>query len=125
MNLIKNLFSRHPHGDQIPTTCTWAGRSGREYHYQVYPLSAIFKPLPGIYIYAEQLADGTWIPVYIAATRDLHQRLEGHVTAQAALADGATHIHAHYCTAGQSARCAEERDLLARWRPVCNEQFQN
>ena len=125
MNLITHLFSRHLHRNQFPSSCRWAGLSGQEYQFQVYPLGTVFKPGPGIYIYAEKLADGTWIPVYIAATRDLHQRLEGHVTLQNAIADGATHVHVHYRNAGQGARCSEERDLLDRWRPVCNEHFRN
>jgi hypothetical protein len=38
-----------------------------------------------------------------------------------AVANGATYLHAHYCSAGQSARCTEEHDLIVRWQPVCNE----
>lgn len=64
-------------------------------------LNTGFKALPGNYIYAGQEEDGSWIPIYIAATRDLHQRLEGHVTLVDAMANGATHLQAHYCTAGQ------------------------
>ena len=77
--------------------------------------------MPGVYIYAKLLADGDWSPIYIAQTRDLHQRLEGHVTVQDAIANGATHLHAHYSTAGQGARCTEEKDLIRRWQPVCND----
>jgi hypothetical protein len=80
-----------------------------------------FQPLPGNYIYAQHNEDGTWTPIYIAQTRDLHQRLEGHVKMEDAMQNGATHLHAHYCSAGQAARCTEERDLILRWQPVCNE----
>jgi len=38
-----------------------------------------------------------------------------------AMANGATHVHVHYSTAGQGARCTEEHDLVLRWRPVCND----
>ena len=124
MNLIKNLFSRHPHPESATSSSYhWPGQSGKEYPYEIYPLDATFRPLPGNYIYAKQLADGDWSPTYIAQTRDLHQRLEGHVKLQDAIANGATHLHAHYDTVGQSARCTEERDLIERWRPVCNEAF--
>jgi hypothetical protein len=127
VNLIKQLFSRHPHVDQAPSSSfwNWAGQSGKEYQYEIYPLDAAFTPLPGSYIYAKQLADGDWIPIYIAQTRDLHQRLEGHVRLEDAVANGATHLHAHYCNAGQGARCTEEQDLIHRWQPVCNEVFQS
>jgi len=80
--------------------------------------------MPGNYIYASQDEDGGWIPVYIAQTRDLHQRLEGHVTRQDAEANGATHLHAHYDSAGQAARCSEEHDLIQRWKPRCNDSIE-
>jgi hypothetical protein len=124
MNLIKNLFSRHPHAAGATATAyNWPGQSGKEYPYHIYPLDATFRPLPGIYIYAKQLSDGDWSPIYISQTRDLHQRLEGHVKLADAIANGATHLHAHYDTTGQSARCTEEHDLIERWHPVCNEAF--
>ena len=125
VNLIKQLFSRHSHPDhETPPSYSWPGQSGKEYPFEVYPLDATFQPLPGVYIYAKELTDGDWSPVYISQTRDLHQRLEGHVTREDAIANGATHIHAHYCTAGQGARHAEEQDLIHRWQPVCNDVFQ-
>jgi len=49
-------------------------QSGKDYQYEVYPIDASFQPLPGNHIYAKQAEDGSWIPVYIAQTRDLHQR---------------------------------------------------
>lgn len=126
MNLFKQLFSRHPHQEtDTPGSCNWPGESGARYPYEVYPLDAEFRPLPGNYIYARQAENGSWIPVYIAQTRDLHQRLEGHIRASDAIANGATHLHAHYCAAGQAARCTEERDLIKRWQPVCNEVLES
>lgn len=127
MNFIKQLFSRHPHNEAtaLPTSCNWLGVSGTEYQYEVYSLDAEFRPLPGNYIYARQAEDGNWIPIYIAQTRDLHQRLEGHVRMDDAIASGATHLHAHYCAVGQAARCTEERDLIKHWQPVCNEVLES
>ena len=87
----------------------------------MYRLDNTFQALPGNYIYAQQSEDGSWVPIYIAQTRDLHQRLEGHVRMGDAVNNGATHLHAHYCSTGQSARCSEERDLILRWQPTCNE----
>ena len=84
-------------------------------------MDAEFQPLPGNYIYAVRTEDGHWVPIYIAQTRDLHQRLEGHVGVTDAIQNGATHLHAHYSSEGQAARCSEERDLIHRWQPVCNE----
>ena len=126
MNLITQLFSRHSHGVQpASNSWTWAGQCGKQYQYEIFPLDAAFRPLPGLYIYAKQAADGAWLPLYVAQTRDLHQRLEGHVRLEDAVANGATHLHAHYCDAGQAARCTEEQDLIHRWQPVCNDAFES
>ena len=127
VNLIKHLFSRHPHREAPAqsTSHIWQGESGAEYQYEIYPLDAEFRPLPGNYIYARRAENEDWVPVYIAQTRDLHQRLEGHVRMDDAIANGATHLHAHYCAAGQAARCTEERDLIKRWLPVCNEVLES
>ncbi len=122
MNLIKHLFGRHRHEEIVSSSSiNWPGQSGKEYSYEVYSLDAAFRALPGNYIYATQAEDGSWAPIYIAQTRDLHQRLEGHVRMDDAVSNGATHLHAHYDAAGQAARCSEERDLILRWQPVCNE----
>jgi hypothetical protein len=127
VNLIQRLFGRHPQSETgaAGSSYNWPGQSGREYHYQICPLDAVFKPLPGNFIYAKELSDGDWSPIYIGVTRDLHQRLEGHVSLRDAIANGATHLHAHYCNAGQAARCSEEHDLIQRWHPVCNEPLEN
>ena len=105
----------------MQTHFKWPGQSGVEYPYDVYPLDTVFKPLPANFIYAQLSEDGSWVPIYIGQTRDMHQRLEGHVTVNDAMVSGATHIHVHYCTTGQAARGTEDRDLLLRWKPVCND----
>jgi hypothetical protein len=126
VNLIKHLFGRHRHEENTFSTCiNWPGQSGKGYQFGVFSLDASFRPLPGVYIYAGQAEDGSWVPIYIAQTRDLHQRLEGHVSVNDAIANGATHIHAHYCSAGQAARCTEEHDLILRWHPVCNDPVES
>ena len=122
VNFIKHLFSHHSESKNEPSPyVAWTGQSGKVYQYEVFPFDASFRPLPGNYIYAMQTEDGGWVPIYVAQTRDLHQRLEGHVRPEDAIAHGATHLHAHYCSEGQASRCSEERDLLLRWQPICNE----
>jgi hypothetical protein len=126
VSLLKNLFSRHRQaGITSAASWNWAGQSGKEYLYEIYPLDSAFAALPGNYIYAQQAEDGSWIPIYIAQTRDLHQRLEGHVKLEDAIQNGATHLHAHYSTSGQASRCSEERDLILNWKPVCNERLED
>jgi len=126
VNLIQHLFGRHRQAEGPSAVLfNWPGQSGKEYQYEVFPLDAGFQPLAGNYIYARQTEDGGWVPVYIAQTRDLHQRLEGHVRMEDAIQNGATHLHAHYCAVGQAGRCSEERDLILRWQPVCNERVED
>jgi hypothetical protein len=126
MNFLTKLFSRHPQSQAAPSPfIRWPGQSGKEYQYEIHPIDTAFKALPGNFIYAKQSEDGNWVPIYIAQTRDMHQRLEGHVSMDDAIANGATHIHAHYCTVGQAARCTEERDLVLRWQPVCNDPIES
>ena len=126
VSLISNLFGRHRQTEEATSAfVNWPGQSGKDYAYEVYPLETSFQPLPGNYIYARQSEDGQWVPIYIAQTRDLHQRLEGHVRTDDAIQNGATHLHAHYCSAGPAARCSEERDLILRWQPVCNEPVES
>ena len=124
MNFLQQWFHRQPQESAAPHTYTWTGQSGRNYEFEIFPLTATFRPLPGVYIYAKELSDGDWSPIYISQTRDLHQRLEGHVTLQDAIEHGATHIHVHHSTVGQGARCTEEQDLIHRWQPECNDVIQ-
>jgi hypothetical protein len=126
VNLIKHLFSRHREPKSPPADLVnWPGQSGKEYPYTVYPIDTAFQPMPGNFIYAKQAEDGSWVPIYIAQTRNLRQRLEGHVSVADAVAKGATHVHAHYDTVGQAARCNEEQDLVHRWKPVCNDPLES
>lgn len=122
MSLLSHLFHRHQQAEIAPSPfIDWPGQSGTQYPYQIHPLDAAFPAVPANYIYAKESEDGTWVPVYIAQTRALKQRLEGHVSLADAIAQGATHIHVHLSTTGQSARCSEEHDLIELWHPVCNE----
>jgi len=125
VNLLKKWFGGHPGAESSDARIVrWPGQSGTEYTYEVYPIDAVLPPVPGNYIYARQLEDGGWVPIYIAQTRDLHQRLEGHVSLEDAMANGATHLHVHFCTTTQAARYTEERDLVRRWRPLCNDPIE-
>ena len=122
MSFLSHLFYPRPQ-TQIASSSSikWVGQSGTQYPYKIHPLDAPFQAVPANYIYAKQSVDGTWVPVYIAQTRALKQRLEGHVSVEDARVQGATHIHVHFSTTGQAVRCAEEHDLVNRWHPVCND----
>jgi hypothetical protein len=123
---MRNLLSRlHKVEGTGTPTFEWTGQSGREYSYKVYPLGADFKPVAANYIYARMSEGGHWIPLYVAQTRDLHQRPEGSGKHDGAIQKGATHIHVHASSEGQAVRCEEERDLVLRWRPECNGRLES
>ena len=126
MNILNKLFSRR-HQAEITSSdlISCPGQSGSVYQYTAYPIDTAFPPAPGNYIYAQLSEDGQWIPLYIAQTRDMHQRLEGHEKLQDATENGATHIHVHLSTTGQAARCSEEHDLVNQWHPTCNDVLES
>ena len=122
MSFVSHLFHRHQKTETAsPHFTNWLGQSGTQYPYAIHPLDATFQAVPANYIYARQAEDGSWTPLYIAQTRAMSQRLEGHVSAEDARAQGATHIHVHLSTTGQAARCSEEHDLVNQWHPACND----
>ena len=110
--------------DTTPTI-SWPGLSGQEYTYWIFPIETRLKDEPGNYIFAKEARPGFWVPCYIGQTSNLNQRLENHEKENCARRNGATHIHAHITNGGESARKAEEKDLILKWKPTCNEQLVN
>ena len=104
-------------------TIMWAGQSGKEYKYWVYPIGTSFKEEAGNYIFARETKPASWSPCYIGQTENLNQRLGDHEKETCAKRHGATHIHAHLTDGGEAVRRAEEADLIAKWTPPCNEQL--
>lgn len=105
----------------ILESIVWAGRSGRQYHYGIYPPDWRFGPRQaGNYIYAVESDTSKLLPLYIGQTDDLDRRLsENDPTCNPF---GATHLCAHfnYYEYGAFGRLAEERDLIELWQPACN-----
>ncbi len=104
-------------------TIMWPGLSGREYKYWIHPIGASFKEEAGNYIFAKEAKPGYWTPCYIGQTENLEKRLGDHEKEACAKRNGATHIHAHTNPAGETTRKAEEKDLIQKWKPPCNEQL--
>lgn len=104
-------------------TILWPGQSGKEYKYWIYPIGTSFKEEPANYIFAKQTRPGYWSPCYIGQTQNLNQRLENHVKETCAKQQGATHIHAHLSNLDEASRRVEEKDLILKWKPPCNEQL--
>ncbi len=106
----------------IPT-CTWIGQSGHTYTYWIYPIGSSFKEQAGNYIFAKETGHGRWTACYIGQTDNLNERLGNHEKEACARRNGATHIQAHLNSNGVTSRRAEEKDLILRYRPPCNEQL--
>ena len=70
--------------------------------------------------YKGKMIPGSWAPCYIGQTNNLNQRLEYHEKEACARRNGATHIHVHLTSGGETVRRTEERDLLLKWKPPCN-----
>ena len=101
--------------DQI----TWTGASGQSYIYFIYPIRTQFTAVPGNYCIAKETQPGTFRPLYFGETADLSERFDNHHKMPCFIRNGATHIHAH-TNSSQSARLAEESDLIQKWSPTCN-----
>lgn len=104
-------------------TIKWPGLSGKEYQYWIYPMGSSFMKKPGNYIFAKESSPSHWTPCYIGQTENLDERLGDHEKEACAKRNGATHVHTHLTTGGESVRKAEEKDLIQRWKPPCNEQL--
>lgn len=104
-------------------TIEWPGQSDTKYKYWIYPIGSSFINKPGGYVFAKEVRPGHWAPIYVGQTDDLGRRLASHEKEEKAKRQGATHIHAHTNVDGEQARLREEYDIIARWKPVCNEQL--
>jgi predicted GIY-YIG superfamily endonuclease len=102
-------------------TIEWPGQSGKSYTHYIHPIETTFKDAPGNYVFAREASPGRWTPLYIGQTKSLNDRLSNHEKEDCARRRGATHIHAHVNTGGESARLTEEKDLIGKWKPPCNE----
>jgi hypothetical protein len=74
----------------------------------------------GNYVFLKLLSTGNYLPVYIGQADDLRNRLPAHDRFDEAVKAGASVVVAHTTPAGEAARLAEERDLIAKWNPELN-----
>jgi hypothetical protein len=103
-------------------TIHWDGKSGKSYKYWIHPIGTSFKEETGNYIFAYESKTNHWRPVYIGQTENLSQRLENHEKEDCAKRNGATHIHSHI-NSYKTQRLYEEKDLILKWQPYCNDQL--
>jgi len=97
-----------------PPKCTWTGKTGTTYTFEVWSLPANIKEgQDGNYIFAKAVTDN-WVPIYIGQG-DLGERTNGSHHQQKCIdSKGATHVHVHL-NAREEIRLAEEEDLLANY----------
>lgn len=100
------------------------GASGIEYFYTPYLFSeARWHPDPANYVFGYPDESGTWHLVYIGETANLLGRMQTHAQWQAAQRLGCTHVLVNLNPDGARVRRVQERDLIARYRPVLNTQL--
>ncbi len=98
----------------------WTGKSERQYGYWIHPIEVQFRKIAGNIIFAKQTETGEWTPLYIGQTRNFDEGLADHDKEVCAKKNGATHVHAHFSSPDEHVRKAENADLVAKWKPVCN-----
>ena len=103
-------------------TINWPGQSGKLYTYWLNSMDNGFLSVAGNYAFVKQLPNGNFVPLYFGESVNLNDRLGNHEVWPSAVRLGATHVMTHTTPAGEQARLAEERDLIARWNPVLNVQ---
>jgi len=103
-------------------TCTWTGASGSSYTYYIFPVNTSFEARAGNYIFCRETSAGRWSPQYIGQAGNLGDRLADHDKEACAKQNGATHVHARLNPV-EADRLKEEKDLILRFQPPCNETY--
>src|SRR6267378_2620137 len=100
------------------------GLTGRPYYYWPHDRFVDWLDCPANYAFAcvNRLIGG-WTIFYLGEALNIRDRMLGHDRWDDALAVGATHVLGHVNSAGEEARKAEERDLIARYNPILNAQL--
>jgi hypothetical protein len=100
------------------------GASGIDYFYTPYLFSeARWHPDPANYVFGYPDESGIWHLVYIGETANLLGRMRTHAQWQAAQRLGCNHVLVNLNPDGVRVRRVQERDLVARYRPVLNAQL--
>lgn len=102
----------------------FTGKSGKTYRFKVYPLSAHFRKISGVYIIGSRVS-GTnggrrLVPLYVGHTEDFSQPFGRHHKAQQFTDRGADCICLQ-SDAVEESRVAKQQDLIAALHPECND----
>ena len=96
----------------------WAGFSGKDYSFAIYPVDECWADVPGNYIFATMTPSKTWIPVCIGETGSLKAEFSLHKKSCVCCRTEAMHIHIHV-NPDKEERLVDEADLKARYNLPC------
>jgi hypothetical protein len=98
----------------------WPGASGKSYRYWSGEFAEAYRDEGGNYMFVKPSGINLYVSVYIGQANSLKSRLPNHERLADAKRAGATVIMSHTTPAGETARLAEEQDLIAKWAPALN-----
>ncbi len=103
----------------------WAGKSGRKYSFESFPVGTQFNQVSGVYIACRHLVTGNFEALYVGEAQSLDDRLNAgsnnHEGLRCAARKGMTHIAALRVN-GDAERLRVETDLRHGLNPSCNKQ---
>lgn len=105
------------------TDLTFTGQDGKKYKFQVYPKNTTFRAIPALYAFlGRRITDGKYFVLYIGQTSDLSKRFDNHHKWDEATWNGFKYIGV--CTGVTLLDLDDdEKNLIAYYRPRCNEQL--
>ena len=99
------------------------GASGKKYTFYVYPMSAEFKQVGGVYAFTlatpKTGGGNTHSILYVGQTGDLSSRFDDHHKEDCFVRRGANR-HCAMVVENEETRLAIERDLIDSYNPPCN-----
>lgn len=124
-NRFEGGVSGNQRGGEMATIVDWRGKSGSIYRYHEIERATPdgVQAVAGNYVFAKQLLNGNFIPLYFGQAGDLQAHIPAHELMPDANRLGATHVMAHSTEGGVQVRCAEEQDLIEYWNPPLNVQY--
>lgn len=99
----------------------WDGQSGKEYEYHIYTLDETHKAIPANYVFVKQTEPKRYRPLYVGETNNISERFENHEKWPDLKKNGVTHVCTHESSSDKKVRTNEESDIIAKWKPVCND----
>jgi hypothetical protein len=96
------------------------GFSGTIYPHSAYSSTSSWSEVAGNYAILK-VEGGRWIVLYVGETDNLQKRMAAHHRMNAFIRNGWTHLAFRF-ESSSLRRTLIERDLMARYKPVCNRE---